>query len=233
MSYCPAAQIGRNEGNLAAIVTHNRLRTVFENSNSYSKATIVKFDVVEGRIQTEPEILAQHSRNRINRDTAHLVFFCIKLCVVVDPLALSNNLARDQFPTCGRVTWNQEINIWRQKCESVLIVNCSFLLLAKEASIISQRMCISTKKWNHYYSQLAWYAQWAKIEYFLKLSCSLCTSPTPIFPLVVLFIFSKVGKLEESQWGKSNCTYFSLYNHLLHSHELIKSFISPKSQQSV
>ena len=75
MSYCPAAQIGRNEGNLAAIVTHNRLSTVFENSNSYSKATIVKFDVVEGRIQTEPEILAQHSRNRINRDTAHLVFF--------------------------------------------------------------------------------------------------------------------------------------------------------------
>ena len=155
MSYCPAAQIGRNEGNLAAIVTHNPLSTVFENSNSNSKATIVKFDVVEGRIQTEPEILAQHSRNRINRDTAHLVFFCIKLCVVVDPLALSNNLARDQFPTCGRVTWNQEINIWRQKCESVLIVNCSFLLLAKEASIISQRMCISTMKWNHYYSLLA------------------------------------------------------------------------------
>ena len=46
MSYCPAAQIGRNEGNLAAIVTHNPLSTVFENSNSYSKATIVKFDVV-------------------------------------------------------------------------------------------------------------------------------------------------------------------------------------------
>ena len=233
MSYCPAAQIGRNEGNLAAIVTHNPLSTVFENSNSYSKATIVKFDVVEGRVQTEPEILAQHSQNRINRDTAHLVFFLYQTVCGGGSTSLSNNLARDQFPTCGRVTWNQEINIWRQKCESVLIVYCSFFLLAKEASIISQRMCISTKKWNHYYSQLALYAQWAKIEYFLKLLCSSCTSPTPIFPLVVLFIFSKVGKLKESQWGKSNCTYFFLNNHLLHSHELIKSFISPKSQQSV
>ena len=98
MSYCPAAQIGRNEGNLAAIVTHNPLSTVFENSNSYSKATIVKFDVVEGRIQTEPEILAQHSRNRINRDTAHLVFFCIKLCVVVDPLSYPTIWPETNFP---------------------------------------------------------------------------------------------------------------------------------------